>query len=67
MKNETMYVELIELLTTDSASGKETAIAERRILDFLKHADIATVLRHQFAELVEEPEIQQVIVHHASD
>ena len=28
MKNETMYVELIELLTTDSASGKETAIAE---------------------------------------
>lgn len=28
MKNETMYIELIELLTTDSASGKETAIAE---------------------------------------
>ena len=28
MKNETMYAELMELLTTDSASGKETAIAE---------------------------------------
>ena len=29
MKNEGMYQELIELLTTDSASGKETAIAEK--------------------------------------
>lgn len=28
MKNETMYAELIELLTTDSASGKETEIAD---------------------------------------
>lgn len=27
MKNETMYAELLELLTTDAASGKETAIA----------------------------------------
>lgn len=27
MRNERMYAELIELLTTDSASGKETAIA----------------------------------------
>lgn len=27
MKNEKMYQELVELLTTDSASGKETAIA----------------------------------------
>jgi tripeptide aminopeptidase len=28
MRNETMYAELLELLTTDSASGKETAIAD---------------------------------------
>ncbi len=28
MKNERMYNELIELLTTDSAAGKENAIGE---------------------------------------
>ena len=29
MKNERMYNELIELLTTDSAAGKENAIADK--------------------------------------
>ena len=29
MKNEAMYRELVELLTTDSASGKESAIADK--------------------------------------
>ena len=29
MKNERMYQELIELLTTDSAAGKENAIADK--------------------------------------
>ena len=27
MENESMYAELLELITTDSASGKESAIA----------------------------------------
>ena len=29
MKQETMYAELLELITTDAASGKEAAIARR--------------------------------------
>ena len=29
MKNEAMYRELLDLLTTDSASGKESAIADK--------------------------------------